>query len=201
MKKILSLILAAGLLACALPAHALIPGLYAPVMSTAPTNGTGAGIVLPPSTTNQLVSATLTNGVFNGVTTTNFVGLPGTGTNLALSVDTFDYVGLTWSFMGTATSTNALLAYKSFDYGLTYEAIPSFQYTGIVPGAASFATNASLDVHGVTTLAFVFKNSGTTASSNNIVELNLKSAQLYTIPPGNYGKTPGTPIVVPNFPQ
>jgi hypothetical protein len=201
MKKILgSILLAAGLLAATIPAQAQVAGLYPVLMSTAPTNGTGQSIVFPANSTNQVFVYTLTNGVANGVIVTNNYGNPGTATNLALNITSYDYVGLTWGFTGTATSTNSLLIYKSFDNGANYETTASFQYLNIAPGAAGWVTNASLDVHGVSTLAFVVKSSGTTAGTNNVLEVNLKSPQLFVTPPGNYGKTPGTPITVPNFP-
>jgi len=202
--KINFIIALLGLLAAlALPtvANAQIAGIYPTLATTSiPTNGNGVALIFPTGTTNQTISVFYTNGVANGVLTTNQYGLPGTATNLVIQIYNYDYVGLTLSLIGTATSTNDVLIYKSFDQGRIFEATPSFSYTGIAPGnGVTYSTNASLDVHGVTTLAFVVKSYGTTSTTNNGVELNLKSAQIFTLPPGNYGKTPGTPISVPNF--
>ena len=181
-------------------APAQISAVYPAVANTAiTTNGTSVALVFPANSTNLTYSYAYTNGVLNGVITTNQYGLPGTTTNLALTVANYDYVGFTWSLTGTATSTNSLLIYRSKD-GVYYEATPSFQYLNIAPGAATFTTNATLNVQGDSTLAFVVKSSGTTGTTNNTVSLNLKSQQFFTLPPGNYGRTPGTPITVPNFP-
>ena len=181
-------------------APAQVAGLYPSLITTATNSGTSQSVVFPANSTNTVYTYFYTNGVANGVSTTNLIGNPGTSTNLTQSVVNYDYVGLTWGFTGTATSTNSLLIYKSFDNGANYEGAATFQYLNVAPGAAGYVTNASLDVHGVTTLAIVVKNSGTTASTNNVLEFNLKSPQFFTTPPGNYGKTPGTPITVPNFP-
>lgn len=141
----------------------------------------GGTAFTPPLTTNVL---------FSSVTASNTYSQPGIGslapnTNLwTMNVAQFDYVGLTWAFTGTATSTNDLLIFKSYDKGLTFETVPSFQYLGIAPGAAAFETNGSLDVHGVTTLAFVLKSRGTTYTTNNLLEVNLKSPK--------YGAKPAT---------
>jgi hypothetical protein len=159
---------------------------------------TGGTIVLPSATTNTAYIYQLTNGVQNGVISTNVWGAPGTSTNLVLNVSEYDYVGFTWSLTGTATSTNDILIYKSFDNGGFWEATPTFSYTQ-VPGAAAGGTNVSLDVHGVTSLAFVSRSRGTTSASNNVVELNLKSPRLGTVQGGvTQGRSPGTPITVPN---
>jgi hypothetical protein len=190
--SLMGLVLLIGLFAAiAPPADAQIAGIY-PAVS-------GGAIVFPANTTNTVWVYTLTNGVPNGTITTNTYGLPGTATNLALSVANYDYTGFTWAFTGTATSTNSLLIYRSKD-GVNYEQNASFQYLNVAPGAAAYTTNVTLDIHGDSSLAFVLKSSGTTFSTNNAVSLNLKSPQLFTLPPGNYGRTPGTPITVPNFP-
>lgn len=175
-------------------AHAQLNGLYQYL--------TGGTIVIPSNSTNTFYSYTLTNGVQNGVIVTNLFGAPGTSTNLAVNVSEYDYVGLTIAFTGTATSTNTLLLYKSFDNGANYESAATFSYVA-TPGAAAYVTNAALDIHGVTHLAFVSRANGTVASStfasNAVVELNLKSPRLGFQQAGiGNGKNPGTPIVVPN---
>lgn len=190
--SLMGLALLIGLFAAiAPPANAQIAGIY-PAIS-------GGAVVFPANSTNVAWVYTLTNGVPNGVITTNTYGLPGTATNLTLSTANYDYVGFTWAFTGTATSTNSVLIYRSKD-GVNYESTASFQYLNIAPGAAAFVTNATLDIHGDASLAFVIRSSGTTAATNNSVSLNLKGPQFFTLPPGNYGRTPGTPITVPNFP-
>lgn len=186
-----ALVLLAGLFAIAIPAQGQIAGVY-PAIS-------GGAVVFPAATTNVAWVYTLTNGVPTGVITTNTYGNPGTATNLALTVANYDYAGFTWAFTGTATSTNSLLIYRSKD-GVNYESTASFQYLNVAPGAASYTTNVTLDIHGDYSLAFVVRSSGTTFATNNTISLNLKSPQFFTLPPGNYGRTPGTPITVPNFP-
>ena len=193
--KLLGIGLLLGLLATlALPTVSraqTVPGLY--------QFQAGGNVVIPALTTNVFWVYPTTNGVPTGVIITNTPGLPGSGTNLVLNVSQFDYAGLTITLTGTATSTNTFLLYKSMDNGATYEANATFQYTNIAPGAASFTTNAYLDLHGVTQLALVSKSTGTTFATNALVELNLKSSLILSTQPGNYGKTPGTPISVPNF--
>ena len=195
--KLLFTVIMLGLFAAlALPTIATaqtVPGLY--------QFQSGGNVVIPAASTNVYYIYATTNGVPTGVVTTNTPGLPGTSTNNILNVSQFDYAGLTITLTGTATSTNSFYLYKSFDNGATYEANASFQYLNIAPGAAAYTTNAALDVHGVTQLALVSTSTGTTYATNAAVKLNCKSALILTTPPGNYGKTPGTPIVVPNFPQ
>jgi hypothetical protein len=121
--------------------------------------------------TTRLVAGT-TNSIATGTNAAVQYGLPGTSTNIAQTVGEFDYVGLTWSFTG---STNATLKlYKSFDNGLTYEANPSFSYSG----SGTFATNASIDVHSVTHLGVVLANVGTLDATNHVLEFNLKSPKM-----------------------
>lgn len=194
------ILLASALALGALSVQAQIAGLYTPLSTTATNSGTSQSSVIPATSTNLVYTYYFTNGVANGVIATNNIGNPGTATNMAVNIQNYDYVGLTFGYTGTATSTNSLLVYKSFDNGANYETAATFQYLTLAPGAAGWVTNASLDVHGVTTLAFQVKNSGTTAATNVVLELNLKSAQLFTVPPGNYGSVPGKPITVPNFP-
>lgn len=161
----------------------------------------GGAVVIPAGTTNKVYVYTLTNGVPNGTITTNTYGNPGTATNLTLNVQDYDYAGLVFTFTGTATSTNDLLVYRSYDNGATYEANAGFSYTGLAPGAATYVTNALLDVRGVSRLAFVIKSAGTTYATNAAIKLNLKAARLQTSAAGlNNSGGVGTPIAVPNFP-
>lgn len=133
---------------------------------------TGGTTIFPASSTNKYV--------VGGVT--NVWGAPGSATNTVQTVGDYDYVGLTWGFTGTATSTNDLLVYKSFDNGVTFETNPSFTYTNIAPGAAAFVTNASLDVHAVTHIAIVSRSRGTTDGTNQLVEFNLKMPRVQSTP-------------------
>jgi hypothetical protein len=107
--------------------------------------------------------------------TTNVFGAPGTTSNLVQVCTEFDYVAFTFSFTGSATSTNSLLIHKSYDGGATFETMPAFQYLNIAPGVASFRTNDVLDLRGVSHIAFVLRNSGTTAASDALLKVNLKS--------------------------
>jgi hypothetical protein len=176
-------------------------GLYSPGDISA-----SGVLVFPAATTNTFYTYATTNGVQNGVIVTNSYGTPsitaGSNTNLlSLPVADFDYCGLTFALTGTATSTNALSIYKSFDNGNTFEATPTFSYTAIAPGAAGYLTNASLDIHGVTTLGFLVKSSGTTFGTNALLEINLKAPRSQTQQAGiNNGSSPGKPNAVPNFP-
>jgi hypothetical protein len=173
MKKIFLAILTVAALAIASTATAQNIGLYR-ILS-------GGTTTVPAGVTNQIV--------VGGVT--NQYGLPGTATNLAQSVQDYNTAGLTISLTGTATSTNSVLIYKSFDNGTTYEANPSFSYTGIAPGAAAWSTNASLTLTDVTTLGFVVKSSGTTDATNVLVELNLKAPRQQVQAAGIYNSGSG----------
>ena len=159
------------------------PGLYGFL--------SGGTSQLPAATTNQTIVGTITN---------NF-GNPGTATNFVLNVGQYDHVGFTFTATGIAATTNVTVSlYKSFNNGISYEANPSFTYANINIGAATYTTNADLDVHGVTHLALVTKIIGTGGTTNTYISLNLKAPLDLSIAPGNYGVTPGTPIAVPNFP-
>jgi hypothetical protein len=144
----------------------------------------GYTTVLPAASTNVAIvySTVIAGGVTNNVIQTNTFGLPGTSTNLVLPVSQFDYAGLTFAFTGTATSTNDLLIFKSFDRGATYEPTPSFTFTNLAPGAAAYLTNGALDIHGVNALGFVIKNKGTTIATNVLLEINLKSQKYFILP-------------------
>jgi hypothetical protein len=119
------------------------------------------------------VPALTTNVIANGLTSTNIYGLPGTYSNLCMSVDEFDYVGFTWKYGAGSNAT--VQVFKSMDNQVTYEAIPSFSFSGPATSSGAFSTNALLDVHGVSHLAFVLKNASTIDESNALVEINLKS--------------------------
>ncbi|MEN6533361.1 MAG: hypothetical protein ABFD89_06840 [Bryobacteraceae bacterium] len=192
-KRIYSFLMIAALAAaCTLPAAAQnVPGLY-----TFTPGGTAAQLG---ATTNQWTFTTGTG--TNAVTITNIFGAPGTSSNFVMNVSQCDYAGFTWSCTGIANTTNVTVKlFKSFDNGNTFEAVPSFVYGPLNIGAASFKTNASLDIHGVTHLALVTEAASYAGPTNQLIELNLKAPLVLTVPPGNQGKTPGTPIAVPNFP-
>jgi len=126
---------------------------------------------LPPTTTNTFWTASSTN-VYNSPG----VGSLAPNTNLLLlNVASDGDAGLTFAFTGTATSTNGLLIYPSYDKGLTYSSIPIWSCQNIAPGAAAFETNADLDLKTVTTLAFVAQSTGTTPATNALLEVFLKS--------------------------
>ena len=147
-----------------------------PIVGTAIASNT---VILSAGTTNVIIPVSGTTNTYNAPA----AGAIASNTNLlTVPVSQFDYVGLTWAFTGTATSTNSLLIFKSFDGGATYEKTASFQYTGIAPGAAGLITNAALDVHGVTTLGFELRSPGTTAPTNVLLELNNKSPRVGTSP-------------------
>jgi hypothetical protein len=186
MKRLLcSVLILLGLLIASPPAHAqAVPGLYSFL--------SGGTSQLYQNTTNQSIVAGVTN---------NW-GAPGTSTNWVMNVSQCDYAGFTFTATGvSAQTTNVSVAlYKSFDNGNSYEALPTFSYTNINIGAATYTTNAALDIHGVTHLALRTSVLGTAGTTNTFITLNLKAPAIYSTPPGNYGKTPGTPIAVPNFP-
>ena len=140
-------------------------------------NAQQAGVQVILSGGTMRVPALTTNVISVGLVSTNTYGLPGTSTNLFQSVQEFDYVGLTWS---RATGSNdTLQVFKSHDNGVTFEAIPSFSYTGPAASAA-FETNITLDVHGVSTLGFVIKNAGNVDLTNTLLEVNLKLNKILT---------------------
>jgi hypothetical protein len=138
-------------------------------------NGNGTAVLLANST-NVVVTSPTTNSF-----ATNSWNVPAgaaiaSNTNLLIQpCSEFNSFGLTWAFTGTATSTNDLLVYPSYDKGQTFAAIPIWSAIGVAPGAASFITNASVSCTDATTLAFVVKNRGTTSTTNNLVEVSLKS--------------------------
>jgi len=139
----------------------------------------GSTAVIPAGSTNTFnPTATSTNSfnVPNGATfTTNLLSLP---------CSEFDKPGVTFAFTGTATSTNSISVYRSYDDGRSYEASPTFSATGIAPGAASFITNAVIDATGASSIAVKITGTGTTSSTNALLEVKLKSPK--------YGMKPST---------
>jgi len=124
--------------------------------------------------------ALTTNDIALGLVSTNQYGLPGTPTNIIQTVGNFDYVGITWSFTG---GSNAVLqVFRCKDNGLTFNTnSPDFTYTStaVTPG---WTTNATLDVHGDSHIAFVLQNKGTLDLTNLILSINCKSGTTYTKP-------------------
>ena len=186
------------LLATGTVAEAQINGLYSIIP--------GGTAVIPTATTNLVWGYVLTNGVQNGVIITNQYGNPGTATNLALNVSEYDYAGLTWSMTGTGAGltvcTNNLDIYKSFDFGAHFESNPSFTYLATGVGfQTNYTTNASLDIHGVTALAFVVRNAAATTMSNVVININLKASRIQVQPAGiGNGSVPSfVPRTVPGF--
>lgn len=180
-------------------------GLYSPANIFA-----GGNVSLPAASTNLFWTYALTNGVQNGVITTNnsFGNLAdSSSSNLTLNVSEYDYAGLTYVVTSDASSTNApvgVAVFTSNDYGKTFAAAPSFSWTNSIaaPGGTSqkYTTN-SWDIHGVSTLGFKFYNLATAGQATNYLSVNLKSARISVQPAGiNNGVTPGKPITVPNFP-
>jgi len=169
--KIVSAIaaLAAGIFAAS--AQPLTPawaGYRDDLIVALPLDGTAT---FPANTTNTFWTATTTN-VYNSPSGANVAA----NTNLFLfNIDETDDVGFTWAFIGTATSTNSLLIYPSYDKGRTYSTVPIWQANNIAPGAANFITNAALVLPDVTTLCIVAQSSGTTGSVSNLCELFLKT--------------------------
>lgn len=132
----------------------------------------GSTTVIPALSTNVVVIPGWSTNVYNSPAGRNSIA----NTNLmTFNVSEFDYPALTWAFTGTATSTNSLLIYPSYDKGRTFAVVPIWQALNIAPGAADFETNAAIDAHSVTTLAVVIRNTGTTLATNALVEFNLKS--------------------------
>jgi hypothetical protein len=192
------LFLAACSMAMVLGGYAQNIGLYSP--GNIQSGGT---IVVPANSTNVFWTYALTNGVQNGVITTNTFSqpsiTPASNTNLLLqNVASFEYIGLTWSY---ASGSNATCnAFKSYDYGNTFEATPTFSFTGPAAASTAFLTNVMADVRGVTTLSFVIKNASTIPLTNHISEVNLKANTIQVVPAGiSAGTTPGAPIHVTGF--
>ena len=129
---------------------------------------------------DAVIPASKTNTVYFD-SSTNIWGNANTSSNLTLTVADFDYVGLTYSQTGTATSTNILSIFKSMNNGVTYEANASYSYT-VAPGAAAYATNALLDLRGCTHIAFTIRSTGTTAATNALLQVNLKAPKTQTRP-------------------
>ena len=154
------------------------PGLYAYF-----SKGT-----LPASSSNQYTTST----------STNTWGAQGSTTNFLINVSAFDYAGLTITGAGSSTTTNQVSLFKSFDNGATFESPASFIYGLSYTSGTVTTTSASLDLHGVTHLALVMGPVGAASVTNASITLNLKSPWVYATPPLSYGKSPGTPIVVPS---
>jgi hypothetical protein len=203
MKFKTSTLLLATLLAVALGTFTLpaqVAGIYSPNSISA-----GGVLVVPANNTNLFYTYALTNGVLNGTWTTNNGGAAyntpisfATQTNLLVNVSTYDYPGITWAYLSGSNAT--LDVYASYDNGTSWPSNKIASYAGPATTTSTFTTNTFLDCRGVTHLAFVTKNASTLALSNVVISVNLKSPTLFTLPPGNYGRTPGTPITVPNFP-
>ena len=192
------LFLAAASMALVFSVNAQNIGLYSP--GNIQSGGT---IVVPANSTNVFWTYALTNGVQNGVITTNTYSqpsiTPASNTNLLTqNVSSFEYIGLTWSY---ASGSNATCnAYKSYDYGQTFEASPTFSFTGPAAASTAFLTNVMADVRGVTTLGFVIKNASTIPLTNHISEVNLKAGTIQVMPAGIApGVTPGNVIHVTGF--
>jgi len=157
---------------------ALILG-FAMLAATGRDAHAALGVIPIISGSTARVLAGSTNVVVVG-TTTNTYGAAGTSTNLALPVNEFDYVGLTWTFSGS--TNNTLLIYKSYDNGVTYSTNADFTYANQTAVSGTFVTNAALDVRGATTLAFVQRNTGIFDSTNELLEINLKAPKVLSIP-------------------
>lgn len=195
-----ALVLLAGLLVISLPAHGQVAGVYSPN-----SIGSGGLLVVPASSTNTFLTYALTNGVQTGAWTTNNNGVAynvpssfATQTNLTVNVSSYDYVGFTWAYQAGSNAT--VDVYASYDNAVSWGSNKFASYSGQAAPSGQWTTNVLLDCRGITHLGFVQKNAGTMALSNVLLNVNLKSSTIYTLPPGNYGRTPGTPITVPNFP-
>lgn len=125
------------------------------------------------------IPALSTNTFFYGASapySTNVFGVPsaslwGATNLLTVNCTEIQNVGVTFSFTGTANSTNALAIYVSRDGGFTY--CPFWTSGNLSPGAALYGTNFNLYVPGATTLAFAVTGTGTTGSTNALLEANL----------------------------
>jgi hypothetical protein len=165
MKTIKTLIFAAAFVA------GLVLSASAQKAQTYPLAGlTGGTAVIPINSTNT----------FNPTSTsTNSFNVPNGATfqtnTLSLTCSEFDKPAVTFAFTGTATSTNGIAVYRSYDDGRSYEKVPAFSATSIAPGAASFITNAVIDATGASSIALVVTGTGTTASTNALLEVRLKS--------------------------
>ena len=180
-------------------APAQVSGIYSP-------NGIAGGgvLVVPANQTNLFYTYAVTNGVQTGAWTTNNSGAAyntpisfATQTNLLVNVQGYDYPGITWAYLSGSNAT--LDVYASYD-GTSWPSNKIASFAGPAATASTWTTNAYLDCRGVSQLAFVQKNASTVPLSNVVINVNLKSPTFFTLPPGNYGRTPGTPITVPNFP-
>lgn len=141
--------------------------------STIPASAQKAGPYKTPPGGVYRVLANSTNVIAAGVASTNTYGLPGTATNLVFAVTEFDYVGFTWSY-GNGSNETAQV-FQSRDGGVTFEATPSWSFSGPAATAGAFATNALLDCRGVTHLGVVLKNASTLDETNAYVCVYLKS--------------------------
>jgi hypothetical protein len=136
----------------------------------------GGTCAIPALSTNTFI--VYSTGVSNNlVITTNSYSAPqginvtGNMTNLWL----FNAIGYTnvayeFGFTGTATSTNSLYIYQSQDQGRTFGLTPIFQIVNVATGAASYETNGSIYVPGGGTLAIVVTGTGTTFTTNAVLE-------------------------------
>jgi len=199
MKKFTFLLTLAALALAALPSPGQNIGLY----TFPPFTGAGS-VVQQAQTTNTFISYTFTNGVWNGVTTTNsyqtITGGPGSYTNaLTQSVLAYDNVGLTYFYQAGFADTNAPIGiqiYRSYNYGVTFEPNPWQVWTNpAATAAAQFTYATNLAAQGVTTLGFNFINLATNGySSNELFAANLKAPTAQYVQAGIYnGPTTPTP--------
>ena len=158
----------------------------------------GGTAVIPAASTNTFLTyaqvVSNTNGVLytNTVVTTNSFPVP-QGINVAGNMVHlwefgsigFTNVNLTFAFNGTATSTNSLFIYQSSDGGYTFTPSPIWAATNLAPGASTFFTNTQVSVPGGGVLAFVVTGTGTTVSTNAMLEcskIGQPIGTLHTIP-------------------
>lgn len=178
----------AFLLALLMPgvARAQLAGTYQPLTGTGKMGGgygAGGGIIR--------VLANSTNVIGLGLAITNTMsqpggtsfGIMGVSTNLVQDVSQFDYIGFTWSYAAGSNAT--VQVFVSDDGGTTYGALPAFTFSGPAAAATAFATNALLDVHGATHVAFVLKNASTIDETNVLLELHLKASKVRIVPNGS----------------
>jgi hypothetical protein len=178
--ELLKSVIACACLLLALGSHEAFgqaAGTYSLFGTTGLTNLTS----IPINTTNTFFTYATNGAVANTNTFSSPGGILSANTNLLMfNVSEFDYCSITFGLTGTATSTNSLLAYPSYDNGATFAAVPILQYLNIAPGAAAFITNSVPDIHGVTHLAFVLRSTGTTPGTNALGEITFKSNKVAT---------------------
>jgi hypothetical protein len=140
----------------------------------------GTNTTIPANTTNEWLYSSQFG------TQTNFIGLPGTASNLVTVVSEYQDVGFTWSFTGTNSTTGGAVNLKVWqcydDVNNVWATSPTWTFSATPTGNGTYATNCDLYVPGATRLAFTVENGASGPLNNALLEVNLKLPKRGALP-------------------